>query len=41
MRVIEHGMYCGLGFEVALLLPIYTTLRRWKRGSARRECSRS
>jgi uncharacterized membrane protein len=31
MRVIEHPMYCGLGFEVALLLPVYTTLRRWKR----------
>jgi hypothetical protein len=31
MRVIEHPWYCGLGFEVALLLPVYTTLRRWKR----------
>jgi uncharacterized membrane protein len=31
MRVIEHPWYCGLGFEVALLLPLYTTLRRWKR----------
>jgi probable HAF family extracellular repeat protein len=31
MRVIEHPMYCGLGFEAALLLPLYTTLRRWKR----------
>ena len=28
MRVIENPLYCGLGFEVALLLPPLLALRR-------------
>jgi hypothetical protein len=33
--VIEHPWYCGLGFEVALVvLPLTQAVRRWRRRRA-------
>jgi len=41
--VIEHPWYCGLGFEVALVvLPLTQAARRWRRRSEERsECATS